>query len=237
VYVVISAQPPLGEAVLRTVAPLEIDPLSIVTIVGGTVGGYITFAGAHRLIDAGIHGRESLGQVTRSATLGIGVASLMRILLFLATLGVVARGATLDPANPPASAFEHAAGDVGQRIFGIVMWAAAITSVVGSAYTSVSFLRSVSRHVDRAPGRAIIAFIAISAVIFLAIGRPVTVLVLVGAINGLILPLSLGAMLIAAYRTRIVGTYRHPVWLTIAGVIVAVAMAALGARAVLSVDL
>ncbi len=237
VYVVISAQPPLGEAVLRTVAPLEIDPLSIVTIVGGTVGGYITFAGAHRLIDAGIHGRESLGQVTRSATLGIGVASLMRILLFLATLGVVARGATLDPANPPASAFEHAAGEVGQRIFGIVMWAAAITSVVGSAYTSVSFLRSVSRHVDRAPGRAIIAFIAISAVIFLAIGRPVTVLVLVGAINGLILPLSLGAMLIAAYRTRIVGTYRHPVWLTIAGVIVAVAMAALGARAVLSVDL
>src|SRR5688500_12012778 len=237
VYVVISAQPPLGEAVLRTVAPLEIDPLSIVTIVGGTVGGYITFAGAHRLIDAGIHGRESLGQVTRSATLGIGVASLMRILLFLATLGVVARGATLDPANPPASAFEHAAGEVGQRIFGIVMWAAAITSVVGSAYTSVSFLRSVSRHVDRAPGRAIIAFIAISAVIFLAIGRPVTVLVLVGAINGLILPLSLGAMLIAAYRTRIVGTYRHPVSLTIAGVIVAVAMAALGVRALLSVDL
>src|SRR5688500_6030526 len=236
-YVVVSARPPVAEALLRTVAPLEIDPLSIVTIVGGTVGGYITFAGAHRLIDAGIHGRESLGQVTRSATLGIGVASLMRILLFLATLGVVARGATLDPANPPASAFEHAAGDVGQRIFGIVMWAAAITSVVGSAYTSVSFLRSVSRHVDRAPGRAIIAFSAISAVIFLAIGRPVTVLVLVGAINGLILPLSLGAMLIAAYRTRIVGTYRHPVSLTIAGVIVAVAMAALGVRALLSVDL
>ena len=59
------------------------------TIVGGTVGGYITFAGAHRLIDAGIHGRESLARVTRSAALGIGVASLMRILLFLATLGVI----------------------------------------------------------------------------------------------------------------------------------------------------
>lgn len=101
----------------------------------------------------------------------------------------------------------------------------------------MSFLRSVSRHIDRAPSRAVIAFVAISAAIFLLIGRPVTVLVLVGAINGLILPLSLGAMLIAAYRTRIVGTYRHPVWLTAAGVVVAVAMAALGVRAILSVDL
>jgi Mn2+/Fe2+ NRAMP family transporter len=237
VYVVVSARPPLGEAVLRTVAPLQIDPLSIVTIVGGTVGGYITFAGAHRLLDAGVHGREALGQVTRSATLGIGVASLMRVLLFLATLGVVAQGATLDPANPPASAFQHAAGDIGQRLFGIVMWAAAITSVVGAAYTSVSFLRSVSRHIDRAPARAIIVFIAISAAMFLIIGRPVTVLVLVGAINGLILPISLGTMLIAAYQTRIVGAYRHPVWLAAAGVIVALAMAALGVRAILSIAL
>lgn len=237
IYVVISARPPVGEAVIRTFVPLEIDPLSIVTIVGGTVGGYITFAGGHRLLDAGIHGRESLGLVTRSAALGIGVASLMRIMLFLATLGVVAQGATLDPANPPASAFQLAAGDIGRRIFGVVMWAAAITSVVGSAYTSVSFLRSVSPRIERAPGRAIIAFIAISAAIFLIIGRPVTVLILVGAINGLILPLSLGAMMIAAYRVRIVGDYRHPVWLTAAGVIVAVAMAALGVRALLSVDL
>lgn len=236
-YVVVTARPPVGEAALRTFVPLEIDPLSIVTIVGGTVGGYITFAGAHRLLDAGVHGREALGRVTRSAALGIGVASLMRVLLFLAALGVVARGATLDPGNPAASAFQIAAGDFGQRIFGVVMWAAAITSVVGSAYTSVSFLRSVSAAVDRAPGRAIIVFIALSAAIFLIVGRPVTVLILVGALNGLILPVSLGAMLVAAYRARIVGDYRPPIWLTAGGVVVAMAMAALGVRAILSIDL
>jgi Mn2+/Fe2+ NRAMP family transporter len=236
-YVVVTARPPLADAALRTFVPVEIDPLSIVTIVGGTVGGYITFAGAHRLLDAGVHGRAALGRVTRSALLGIGIASLMRILLFLATLGVVAHGATLDPANPPASAFRHAAGDVGQRIFGIVMWAAAITSVVGSAYTSVSFLRSVSRRIDRSPSEAIIAFIVASTGIFLLIGRPVTVLVLVGAINGLILPVSLGAMLGAAHRGHIVGEYRHPRWLTAGGVIVALAMTALGVRALLSIDL
>ena len=230
----VTARPPIAEAVLRTVVPLEIDPLSIVTIVGGTVGGYITFAGAHRLLDAGVRGRDALGRIVRSAALGIGVASLMRILLFLATLGVVAHGATLDPANPPASAFRVAAGEAGERI---VMWAAAITSVVGSAYTSVSFLRSVSTRVDRAPARAIIAFVIASTLIFLVIGRPVTVLVLVGAINGLILPLSLGAMLVAAHRARIVGDYRHPRWLTGSGVVVALAMAALGVRALLSLTL
>ncbi|HEU5184210.1 MAG TPA: NRAMP family divalent metal transporter [Gemmatimonadaceae bacterium] len=236
-YVVVTAHPPIADAALRTFVPLEIDPLSIVTIVGGTVGGYITFAGAHRLIDAGVHGRDAIGRVTRSASLGIGVASVMRILLFLATLGVVAQGATLDPANPPASAFQHAAGELGGRMFGIVMWAAAITSVVGSAYTSVSFLRSVSTRIDRAPSRAIIAFIVLSTAIFLIVGRPVAILVLVGAVNGLILPVSLGVMLVAAHRASIVGDYRHARWLTVAGVIVAVAMTALGVRALLTVDL
>ena len=236
-YVVVTARPPIADAALRTFVPLEIDPLSIVTIVGGTVGGYITFAGAHRLIDAGVHGRDAIGRVTRSASLGIGVASVMRILLFLATLGVVAQGATLDPANPPASAFQHAAGELGGRMFGIVMWAAAITSVVGSAYTSVSFLRSVSTRIDRAPSRAIIAFIVLSTAIFLIVGRPVAILVLVGAVNGLILPVSLGVMLVAAHRATIVGDYRHARWLTVAGVIVAVAMTALGVRALLTVDL
>jgi Mn2+/Fe2+ NRAMP family transporter len=235
-YVVVAARPPFGEAVTRTFAPSEIDPLSIVTIVGGTVGGYITFAGGHRLLDAGIHGRAVIGRVTRSASLGIGVASMMRILLFLATLGVVAHGATLDPANPPASAFRQAAGELGQRLFGIVMWAAAITSVVGSSYTSVSFLRSISARVDHAPSRAIIAFIIASTAIFLAVGRPVTVLIVVGALNGLILPISLGAMLLAAHRSRIVGDYRHPRWLTAAGVLVASAMAVLSIRAFLTLD-
>ena len=236
-YVVITARPPVGEALLRTVVPLEIDPLSIVTIVGGTVGGYITFAGAHRLLDAGVRGRDAIGRVVRSASLGISIASLMRVLLFLATLGVIAHGARLDPANPPASAFRLAAGEIGERLFGIVMWAAAITSVVGSAYTSISFLRSLSRRIDRAPSRAIIVFVIASTLIFLLVGRPVTVLVLVGAINGLILPVSLGAMLIAAHNTRIVGDYRHPWWLTAGGVTVALAMAALGVRALLTIDL
>ena len=228
-YVSVASNPPVVEAAVRSVAPSTVDALSIVTIVGGTVGGYITFAGAHRLIDAGIVGAERLGEVARSATLAITVASVMRIVLFLGALGVVASGVTLDPSNPAADVFRRVSGNAGYRIFGIVMWAAAITSVVGSAYTSVSFLRSMGPWMDRNWRAVTIAFIVVSTLVFLSVGRPVKTLVAVGALNALILPLSLAAMLLASRKHAIVGDYRHPAWLTWSGVAVAAGMAAMGA--------
>ncbi len=228
-YVAVAAHPPYADALRSAVLPADVDVLSIVTIVGGTVGGYITFAGAHRLIDAGITGIEQLPSVTRSATLAIGVASLMRIVLFLGALGVVATGVTLDPANPSADVFRQVAGNAGYRIFGVVMWAAAITSVVGSAYTSVSFLKSLHPALDRNWRALTIAFIVISTIVFLMVGRPVKVLVAVGALNALILPLALAAMLIAARRRSIVGEYTHSPWLLVSGAVVALGMAAMGA--------
>lgn len=223
-FVMFTAVPPIGEAVTRTFVPTEISLIAIVTLVGGTVGGYITFAGGHRLIDAGIKGKEALGAVTRSSVFAILVASLMRVLLFLATLGVVSQGLALDPANPPASVFKLAAGNVGYKIFGVVMWSAAITSVVGCAYTSVSFIRTFHPKLEKYYKLIIMAFIAISTAVFIIVGKPVKILILVGSLNGLILPLALGIILIAAYRVKIVGDYKHPLWMTIFGLIVVVAM-------------
>ncbi|NNE67050.1 MAG: divalent metal cation transporter, partial [Pyrinomonadaceae bacterium] len=71
IFVVFVSAPPVGEAAFRTFWPETVSPFAIVTLVGGTVGGYITFAGAHRLIDAGVTGPESLAEVNRSATTGI----------------------------------------------------------------------------------------------------------------------------------------------------------------------
>ena len=232
-YVAVASNPPYAAAAREMVLPSRVDFLSIVTIVGGTVGGYITFAGAHRLIDAGITGRGHLGDVTRSASLAIGVATIMRVILFLGALGVVAKGVQLAASNPPADVFRQAAGEAGFRLFGVVMWAAAITSVVGSAYTSVSFLRSLAPVIERNWRAVTIAFIVVSTIVFLIVGRPVRTLVAVGALNALILPLSLGAMLVAANKRAVVGDYRHPVWLTASGWIVALAMAAMGAYALI----
>lgn len=227
-YVVFTANPPVGEAVVKTFVPDSIDMLAIVTLVGGTVGGYITFAGGHRLLDAGVKGVGALPEVTKGAVSAIGIASIMRIFLFLAALGVVAQGLAIDSANPPASVFQLAAGDIGYKLFGIVMWAAAITSVIGAAYTSVSFIRTLSPAIEKNHKWVIVGFIIVSTLVFVSIGRPVKVLILAGALNGLILPLSLGLMLVAAYKKSIVGDYRHPIWLTIFGAVVVIAMGYMG---------
>lgn len=227
-YVMFTAQPPVGEAITKTFVPDRIDIFAIVTLVGGTVGGYITFAGGHRLIDAGLTGIEHVPDVTKSSVSAILIASFMRIILFLAVLGVVSQGLSLDPANPPASVFQLAAGNVGYKIFGVVMWAAAITSVVGAAYTSVSFIRTFSPTLEKYNRLLVIGFIVISTTVFLIVGQPVLILILVGSLNGLILPLALGVMLVAAHKTKIVGSYKHPLWMTIFGVIIVIAMAWMG---------
>lgn len=228
VYVAITSAPPLAEAAVKTILPDDISFTAIITLVGGTVGGYITFAGGHRLLDAGIKGQSALPEVTKSAVSGITIASVIRVFLFLAALGVVSKGLLLDEANPPASVFQLAAGDIGYKLFGVVMLSAAITSVIGSAYTSVSFIKSFSPAFEKYENWLIIGFIVISTAIFVTIGRPVHLLILAGALNGLILPITLGTILLAAHNSRIVGSYRHPITLTVFGVLVVLVMAWMG---------
>lgn len=221
-YVVISSNPPVGEAVAKTFMPDTMDYSAIITLLGGTVGGYIVFSGGHRLIDAGVVGKEALPQITRSSVTGICITGVMRVLLFLATLGVITGGFVLDKANPPASVFLQAAGMVGYKIFGIILWSAAISSVIGCAYTSVSFIRTFSAKLEANYRWLIIGFIIFSTLVFVIVGRPVFILVIVGTLNGLILPITLAVMLIAAHKKSIVGTYKHPLWMTIFGIVVVV---------------
>lgn len=224
IYVVFSSHPPIAEATIRTFLPEKIEPLMIVTLVGGTVGGYITFAGAHRLIDAGVTGVESLSEVNRGATTGILLTALIRFLLFLACLGVIALGMTIDEKNPPASVFQNAAGDIGYKLFGIVMWSAAITSVIGAAFTSVSFLKTFHEQISKRNNLFIIGFIIFSTLVFIIVGQPVKVLVWAGTVNGFILPIGLALILLASRKKEIIGEYRHPIWLQITGWLVVLVM-------------
>lgn len=219
-YVAITTKPPVGEAIARTFVPTQMPMLAIITLVGGTVGGYITFSGGHRLLDAGIYGKEHIKDITNSSLTGMGIAAVMRILLFLAVLGVVSKGMALDPASPPASAFKLGAGVLGYKLFGLVIWAAALTSVVGAAYTSVSFLTTFAKVIENNKNKWIIGFITVSTLIFITIGQPVTLLVIAGSLNGLILPITLGTILIASVNKKVVGDYKHPKWLLVLGILV-----------------
>ncbi len=211
-YVAVKAAPPVAIAAKEVVAPSTINWMVILTLIGGTVGGYISFSGAHRLLDAGIDDAKS---ATKAAMNGIVVTSIMRILLFLAVLGVVYVAAgepavVLDAGNPAADAFRKGAGELGYRMFGVVLWAAGVTSVIGASYTSVSFLRTLFSTIDRNYRWWMIGFICASTAINIFIARPVALLILAGSINGLILPLALASILLGAYKKDIVGeSYRH----------------------------
>lgn len=227
-YIAIMTQPPMAEALYRTVWPERIDVLKIITLVGGTVGGYISFAGAHRLLDANINGQASIPAVTKSAVSGILITSVMRFVLFFAALGVVWQGAKLSADNPAGSVFQIASGNIGFKFFGVVMWCAAITSVVGASYTSISFFKTLHPAINKYYRGIISLFILLSTVIFCFAGNPVRLLLIAGAFNGLILPLALAVILIAATKKKIVGDYRHPLWMKIAGWLVVVLMSGMG---------
>ena len=238
--VIFVVQPPVGDALKNTFVPeTGVSPLfsAILTLMGGTVGGYITFAGAHRLIDANITGKDNLQEINKSSVTGIGIATLVRIMLFLAVLGVVSKGlisgADLSASgNPAADAFKAGAGELGYRFAGMVLLCAAITSIIGAAYTSVSFLKTFSKSIDAHENAWIISFIAVSTVIMLVLGQPAMLLVLAGAFNGLILPITLGVCLVGGNSKKIMPeNYKHPIVLTILGVIVVVLAAYLGVPA------
>ncbi|MCK9870423.1 divalent metal cation transporter [Nocardiopsis dassonvillei] len=224
VYVAVVSQPPVGEALRQAVLPERFGAdvfLATVTIIGGTVGGYITYAGVHRLVEAGQGGRENVRAITQTSVTGIIVTGVMRVVLFLAILGVVTGGADiLASANPSAEAFRQAAGEVGVRLFGVILWAAAVSSVIGASYTSISFVTSFHPWLEKRRGLLVTVFIGVSLAILLLSGQaPNTLLILAGALNGVILPVGLGILLwVAARRSGdLLGGYRYPRWLIVIG--------------------
>lgn len=230
--IILVVKPPVGNAIKNTFVPeVGVNDLipAVLTLIGGTVGGYITFSGAHRLIDAGITGEEKLKEISKSSLMGIGVATLVRVFMFLAILGVVVRGVTLDTGNPAADAFRQGAGEIGYRFAGLVLLCAALTSIIGAAYTSVSFLKTFHKAIEKNENYVIIGFIAVSTLVMLVLGNPAVLLVMAGAFNGLILPVTLGICLVASQKKSIMGeTYRHSPVLLVLGIAVVLMSAYLG---------
>ncbi len=220
-YVVFATRPPVGEAALRAVAPATVDVTIIVTLIGGTIGGYIMFSGAHRLLDGGIEGPESAPLAMRASVTGIVVTGIMRTVLFLAVLGVVAVGASIGKDRPVFDAFRAGAGELGYFLSGMVFWAAAITSVVGCSYTSISFLRIHGGERRRAWW--IIGFTALGIAATLLVRwygfQATPVLIAAGRINGILLPVVFGVILVAAHRRDIMGDGRPPRWVSLFGIV------------------
>lgn len=238
--VAFTSKPPLGEVAVKLFSPDDPAELlfPMITLLGGSCGGYIVFSGAHRLLDAGISGPENLTRIRKSVLTGIGVSGTVRVLLFLAVLGVCTIGGAEAAAqvagasNPAAEAFRLAAGNIGYRLFGIALLSASITSVIGAAYTSVSFLKTLHPFIAKNEKWFIVGFIAFSTLIMAILGGAKRLLIVAGSLNGLILPITLGVTLLACRNKKIVGeNYRHPTVLIIAGVVVMLLSGYVGVKA------
>ncbi len=195
----------------------------LITLLGLACGGYIPFSGAHRLLESG--GGSPL-VFRRAAVLGASVSGLIRILLFFGVMGVCFAGKTwmqdraasiLASDNPMAQTFALAAGIRGRRLFGVALFASGLGCVIGAAYTSVSFLKTLHPYVRTHERAFMLGHIVCSALILLIFGNAARFALLAGAINGVVLPLSLGCILLVAHRRDVVGSYRHPPLLTAAG--------------------
>lgn len=217
-YVAIVSQPPVGEALKNTVMPEEVDFFVITTLIGGTVGGYITFAGAHRLIDNGMTGPEHIKNITTTSVVGVIITGIMRVLLFLAVLGVVSTGVALSEDNTAADAFRQAAGEFGLRAFGVVLFAAGLSSVIGASYTSISFV-TTQKVTPRTRNFLTVGFIVVCTILFVILNSaPQKLLIFAGAFNGIILPIAFAMVMWVAFRRRdLFGGVKHPMWLLVVG--------------------
>jgi len=234
--VAIISKPPMGEVASGLVAFDKFPTMFVVltTLLGGSCGGYIPFSGAHRLVDAGV---EGAGNFRKSVSQGVCTSGVVRILLFLAVLGVCNMAAgnadqIINASNPAAEAFKLAAGSFGYRLFGLCLFSAGISSVVGAAFTSVSFLKTLHPFIAKNERWFVVGFIAFSTGMMVILGGAATLLIIAGAVNGLILPISLGTMLAASKNKKIVGDYKHPTWLFVLGLVVVVISAYVGIKAV-----
>ncbi|ANS85385.1 divalent metal cation transporter [Vibrio scophthalmi] len=225
-YVAMTSLPPMGETLTAAVMPSDFSSLLLptLTIVGGAVGGYYT--GAQRLVDIGLQGKENIPSIKTAAWAGISIAVVIRILLFLAVFGVISAGAVLDSSNPAADAFRQGAGETGYFIFGLVLFVASITSVVGNSYMAISLIKTLFPTVARNEKAWCVAFILVTSLGTVTMNMPILLLMLAGLVNSIILPIVLGMVLAATRRKDIIGDYKHPMYLTAIGVTIVVVMAA-----------
>jgi len=99
---------------------------------------------------------------------------------------------------------------------------------VGASYTSISFFKTLHPFINKHYRLIVSVFIIVSTILFCFLGNPVGLLIMAGAVNGLILPIALAVILIAALKKKIVGNYHHPLWMQLIGWLVVLLMSGMG---------
>ncbi len=227
-FIAYKAQPPILKTFETGFSTQSMNAEAIFTIIGGTVGGYICFAGAHRLIDGKVYGLDVQKKITTSSLSSMFIAAFMRYIFYFAVLGVVVLGFQLDKDNPAKTVFSVVGGQLGLTLFGVLLWLASISTILAASYTSISFCKTWHPSLQKNEKWLIIGFILLSSFIFVLIGKPKFLLILAGKINAFILPILLSVVLGAALKKDLVKNYQHSKWLMLGGWFIVIILFTLG---------
>ena len=207
-YTVLQYPVPFGKIFAASIRPDDAAGLfyPILSLVGTGLGGYAVFIGAHSLIDQGLGGAERLREISAFAGVGVGAGTLMRLLLFTAVFSVVS-GASLasDGSNTLLSVFRVLLPGFGTQVYGLIMTVTSLSCIIFCTYATSGFVRSAFRLRDTDLRKIELGFLLSSGAAALVFGRPVRLLMIVGALTGLSIPL---VLLIA-----ILYVFRHPTML------------------------
>ncbi len=99
---------------------------------------------------------------------------------------------------------------------------------------SCIFLKTLFKTVEDHESIVTIIFIVISTIAFILIGKPQKLLVVVGTLNGFILPITLAVILLASKNKKIVGNYRHSNLLYVLGWLVVIFTAYMSLQTVIN---
>lgn len=220
-YIFVFNKVPYDEVFVRTIMPQNIERtiVPIAMVLAGTIGGYISLSGAHRLIDGKITGMKYRHVVTNASNLSVILTSLVRVFIFLIVIALIASNTILFSDSVLESAFVEIYGDYGNVALGVLFIIAAVTSISATTYTAGTMIQSYNIALKKHLNIVLVMYIVTAWLIYLMVEEP-TILVLCSfALNGILIPVILGGMLHATRRKDIVGAYKHPLWMSIFGVV------------------
>lgn len=220
-YFFVFLKVPYDVVLVRTVIPENLGKtiIPIAMVLAGTIGGYISLSGAHRLIDGKITGEKNKTIVTEASNLSVILTSLVRLFIFFIIIGLTASQTVLFEGTILESAFNEIYGNFGGVALGILFIIAAITSIAATTYTAGTMIKSYNIALHNHLNIVLVMYIITAWLIYLIVYQPVSLILLSFALNGILIPVILGGVLHATRRPDIVGEYKHPLWMSIFGVL------------------
>ena len=212
--------------------------LTTVALIGTTIVPYNLFLHAAASRQRWAKTDEGVIEARREAVVSIAIGGLVSVLILATAAGsLFGTDANVSSARDMARAIEPAFGAAAKYLVGTGLFAAGLTSAVtapmATAYALNELFPGKDAEGQRQRFRTIaLTIVAIGAAVALTGVNAVSLIIIAQAANGLLLPVIATFLLYVMNRRSLLGSHANGAFANLAGVIVVLISAALGARGV-----